>query len=175
MKVLQLSVPGNITKTGSDSGAAYTFRLTDVPQYTNFTALFDMYRIDAVEVEFLISQMGANMLYPTLYWTPDYDDATAPANANTILEFQTAEVYQFTEAKTAFRRLVQPRVANTVYNGIVASGYSTLPVNTFINSDTPGVAYYGMKYWLVGYNSTTANQSNIQIVLRYHLSFKYIK
>lgn len=172
---MQLSVPGNIVKTAGDSGAAYTFRLTDVPQYTNFTNLFDMYRIDAVEVQFLISQMGANMLYPTLYWTPDYDDATAPVNANSILEFQTAEVYQFTEAKTAFRRLLRPRVANTVYNGLLSTGYSLLPADTFINADTPGVSHYGMKYWVVGYNSTSANQSNIQIVLRYHLSFKYIK
>lgn len=175
IRVSQLVGVGPIGKVPADSGNSYTFRLTDVGQYTQFTALFDMYRIDAVEVEFLLSQMGGNMQYPALYWTPDYDDSSVPANAQAVLDYQQAEIYQFTEAKTSFRRLIKPKLAQTVYNGVIASGYAMAPPGIWVNTDQPGVSYYGMKYWLVGYNSTTANQSNVQITLRYHLSFKTVR
>jgi hypothetical protein len=171
--VSQIIAPVSVAKAAADSGGAAYFilgNLADWPQW----AIFDQYKIDYVEVEFQLAQSGGNMVYPTLLWTPDYDDANVPSLTQ-IQAFEHCEMFVFSEFKNVFRRKVIPKIAQTAYQAGVASGYVLPAASTWINGDYPNVQHYGHKWFLLYYNTTSANQSLINIAYRYHVSFKTVK
>lgn len=174
INVSQLQGGSNIVKGAIDAGTGYSFTLSSLPNYTAFS-VFDMYRINFVEVEYLLNQTTATVTYPTLYWTPDYDDASSPTSLGALQSFETAEVFQYSPTAVSFRRKIVPKPAQTAYVGGLASGFVVGSPKLWINSDSPGVQYFGMKHWIANYNSTTANSTNIIIVVRYNLSFKMVK
>jgi hypothetical protein len=172
--VSQLQGGASIIKGAVDTGNGYAFTLSAIPNASGFS-MFDMYRINSVEVEYLLNQQAATALYPTLYWSPDYDDASAPTSLIALQAYETCEVFQFSPTKVSFRRKMVPRVAQTAYQAGVATGYTIGSQALWINTDSNAVQYYGMKHWLSNYNSTAANSTNVIIVIRYNLSFKMVK
>jgi hypothetical protein len=171
--VSQIISPVGITKAAADAGGASYFlfgNLADWPQW----GIFDQYKIDSVEIEFQLTQSGGNMLYPTLLWTPDYDDANVPTLAG-IQAFEHCEMFVFSEFQNVFRRKIRPKIAQTAYQAGVASGYVLPAASTWINGDYPNVQHFGHKWFILNYNTTSANLSNINIAYRYHVSFKTVK
>jgi hypothetical protein len=171
--VSQIVAPAGLTKAAADAGGAAYFllgNLADWPQW----AIFDQYKIDSVEVEFQLTQSGGNMVYPTLLWTPDYDDANVPT-LNQIQGFEHCEVFVFSEFHNVFRRKIVPKIAQTAYQAGVASGYVIPSASTWINGDYPNVQHFGHKWFVLNYNTTTANLSQLNITYRYHVSFKTVK
>jgi hypothetical protein len=174
INVSQLQGGASINKGTVDAGSGYSFTLSSLPDASAFS-LFDMYRINFVEIEYLLNQTSSTVLYPTLYWTPDYDDASVPTSLAAVQSYESAEVFQYSGTATSFRRKLVPKPAQTAYVGGLATGYVVGSPRTWINTDSPGVQYFGMKHWIQNYNTTTANSTNIIIVVRYNLSFKMVK
>lgn len=59
------------------SNVSYVFQLDDLPNYTEFTALFEQYKINAVKLTFLPS-----------YTSSDANQATANAASGAVFQFQ---------------------------------------------------------------------------------------
>lgn len=83
------------TWTGNVAYAPYLsgwpIRLSDVPNYTDFTNLFDQYRIKYVKTKWYLkvdpgAQAAASAIYPKIYYSRDYNDTTAPANLGELRE-----------------------------------------------------------------------------------------
>lgn len=137
------------------SAGAYAPALSNMPNYTEFTALFDMYRINKVVVKFVPSFTGsdanpaatANAL-PNLYSVTDNDDNATPANLDELLQYPGLKL---TRANQIHTRVFTPCV------GVDAAGITGIApkYKQWINCSSPSIVHYGMKYWLDAIASTT--------------------
>lgn len=165
---------GALSKTALDQGNVRLFSLSSIPNSSEFTALFDMYRIDRVELEYQLISEIIGSAYPRIAFTPDYNDSTPPTTESQILEYGSSEMFLFSQYKPVFRRTLKPRAQLGTYQGAFTA-YSMAPPGTWISCDYPGVLYYGAKDFISSYNSTTFPNTIIQLYVRVHLSFKNSK
>ena len=144
-------------------GASMCFMLTDVVSSTEFTSLFDNYRILGVELELIWnststyadssgSPVGSQ---PMLYWASDFDDNNAPNTPGILLEKDNTRTLALGDGKVHRIRIPFPRVADAVYNGAVFNGYGHGTVGQWLDSASPSVPHYGLKLWFEGFPVTT--------------------
>jgi hypothetical protein len=164
-------------------GGAMQFRITDVPNYTDFTNLFDQYRIDQVDIEisniFNTASVGntlAGTVMPSIMYAPDFDDAVIPTTAASLMDRQRAKQWTFRGSGNPLRFSVKPRLANLTYRtGGTTVGYTVAPDSTWINQSFTDVPYYGCKIWfsdLFQQSSQPTGQTHLRVKMRYHISCK---
>lgn len=121
---------------------SYTFTLSALPDSTEFTALFDQYRIMQVRIEFtpLFTDTSATVAYPPIYTAIDYDDANSVTGAQ-INEYDSV---MFTPTGTYFERIFVPRIALAAYSGAFTS-FGQPKAGFWIDCASPSVVHYGLK------------------------------
>lgn len=164
---------GVITAPTIDAEQGRNFRLADLPNSSDFTNLFDQYRIVAVECIYVFSShiLAANSRYPRITFAVDYSDSTSPANEAEVLQYQNAEMFQFGQVRHTFKRVIRPRAAMAAFEGAF-TGYGMASPNQWFDTNDSSVQYYGTKEWMAFYNTTTNTGSVINVYHRYHLEFK---
>lgn len=112
--------------------------------YSSYTAIFDQYRILALEVMFtpqaneaLITSAQPTGQYATVI---DYDDNTNLGNMAAALNYANCIVCPMTSSQ---RRCFKPRVASALYNGSFV-GYGNIAA-PWIDCSTSNVVHYGIK------------------------------
>lgn len=137
--------------TGSAVGpvnGALVFALSDLPGVTDFTALYDQYRIVAVQVKFIASYPDYNVTAAAgsqlgLFFTAiDLDDGAAPTAS---LLHENSTMISTHPTRDVTRRLV-PHTASAAYAGAFTS-YAN-KIGEWLDCSSPGVEYYGVKYCL---------------------------
>jgi len=153
----------SITILSANTGVTangFSFALSNLPNYTEFTSLFDQYRILQASVSFLpyanSSSSGAvSGSFPGIIASAiDYDDASLPG----ATDLQQYESYKRNPAFEEFVRTIKPRVAIAAYNGSTFTGY----VNRYapwIDANSPSVPHYGLKTVII--NSTYATSTPV--------------
>jgi hypothetical protein len=137
---------GFVTASNAGDSGALSFALSDVPSPTDFTSLFDQYRIAQVRVEFIpvTSSLGPSTTateLPYLTAAIDYDDSTAPT-LGSIRQYGTATTSSISDY---IQRVLNPRITQAVYSGAFTS-FALAPYGTWIDSASPGVLHYGLKW-----------------------------
>jgi hypothetical protein len=136
----EFSLTGNVTSSAvSETDGAITFQLNNLSGYTTLTSLFDQYRIVGITVRFYPSQ-PYTAATGQLFTAFDYDDATAVPIA-TLVQRDTLKV---APANAYFERSLVPRLAIAAYAGAFTSFGNTQGL--WIDSGSPGVVHYGLKY-----------------------------
>lgn len=127
-----------------------------LPNVSDFSALFDRYRITKVLVYFqLVTNPDSNSYlnqtaisnqanwYPKLWYTPDYDDS------NTLTK---TDIQQYAKAKCAVLKpnevvtvAVYPAVTVQTYRSAATTGYSP-NWKLWIDMGQTDVPHYGLKY-----------------------------
>jgi len=161
---------GTLVKSITDAGWAYAFNLQDLPNYTEFTALFDRWRIVNVEAT-LIYQQSINtstFCFPTLFASIDLNDASTPATLNQILERENTRVMPFSAAIAMHKISMKPR---TLVQG-VAGSLAVEVKDAWADCLVPAQDFYGLKFWMQNYNSTVSGSATIRLVFRYDLEFQ---
>lgn len=130
--------------TGGIVSTAYAFSLADLSGYTEFTNLFDQYRITKIAMAF-IPQSNAIPLSSSpgglLTTAIDYDDNTALGNEGAILQYESAVS---TPVYSSNRRTFRPRIAVAAYSGAFTS-YANMDAKTWLDAASASVLYYGLK------------------------------
>jgi len=166
---------GLITPAASDQGYAYSFALSSLPSASELTALYDMYRIDLIEVIvelYAINQTTSTQAFPTLIAWPDYDDATAPSTLSASTEVAQAERFQFSPTHNQFKRALVPRLSVGVWDGAATSHAMVATKSEFVDCATPAIPHYGFKCWIKWYNTSLDNFTGLNLSFRYHLSMR---
>jgi len=161
----------NEDTVGSVYGGTYFF-LGQVPGSSDFTNLFDQYRIRKVVLQFKANQQsftsstGSSAVtnIPTRIVTAiDYDDSVAPTSLNELREYNTAQVNTMVES---FTREIRPAVSIMAYEGVGSTGW--------ISTNDPGVPHYGIK-WAVPSAVASTNGYQLAVEATYHLEFRITK
>lgn len=151
---------------GGEYPIALAFRLSDLPASTEFTALFDQWRICAIDISVMVGN-GAQHLYACA----DYNDDSAPSSSS-LLERGETEVTSFTIGSFVnYRRRLVPKVSVEMFRSALSTGYGILPGKQWIDCSTPDVAHYGWKAVFIP-NLSNGVMTNTKIVLKYHLEFR---
>jgi len=155
-----LAAPASVALFG-----AFQFNLAAVPSPSDFTSLFDTYRIAMVEVSFLPTNPA--LIAAALYTVIDYDDANVPASAAELLQYDTLQV---TASNQITKRTFVPKIALAAYSGTFTS-YAAAK-SQWIDCDSSSVQHYGLKYCLPALASSTATANQYQVIVKMILQFK---
>lgn len=146
------------------------FSLANITNYTEFTALFDMYRINSVRVRFMpranSAEAGTNQGLVKLFTVLDYDDVSLPTSISQLLQYENVKISNTSRDHV---RTMRPKIATAVYQNAVGSGYA--PRSGWIDCDYPTVEHYGMKWAL---QQLPAGNQSYDIAITYSLSFKNV-
>jgi len=137
------------------SAISFEFKLSDMPAYTEFTALFDKYRIDKAEVNFQLinnpngpATLNGNTVtnacnfFPKLYYCRDYDDSSTVTL--TQIKERSGTKMVVLEPNKIVRIKLKPAVAVQLYKTSTTTGYSP-KWGAFVDAAQPDVPHYGLK------------------------------
>lgn len=152
----------------SISSGAYTFSLSNVPDSTDFTNLYDSYKITGVLLR-MMPRVTENSNqandFGTIMYVTDYDDSTAPATQLELLERQSTKIRTGNRAGI-WKYFLRPKAQML----LTSSGQAQMK-GGWIDTSTPSVPHYGFK-WL--WTNATVVQ-NCDVYVTYYLKFKGVK
>lgn len=137
----------NNLSAGATAGT-YAPQFTNLPNATEFTALFDEYRINKMVVKFVPNYTGSDMnpnatfnSLPNIYSIIDYDDASTPANLDELLQYPNMRMTRSNQIHT---RVFTPKVSLDV-NGVAGTAAKA---KQWLDCNQTTIPHYGMKYWI---------------------------
>jgi hypothetical protein len=165
-RVYQTAELGNLTTSsaGAEVDGAQAFQLSQIQGYTSYTAAFDQYRIDQIEVQMTLSS-STSTIVDNFRWlsVTDYDDIST-VSFNGLLQYANVTDCNRNEAVL---RVFQPHIAVSTNSG----GSGILGKNepsSWLDSASPSVNHFGVK-WALSATSTTVILS---MRVRFLLSFR---
>lgn len=169
----------NQVATGSDTipgnGGGFFFKLSDLYNYNEFTALFDQYMIVGIKYRFVMkinpdfnTTSTYKGIYPVLKWVHDHDDSSAPSSANDLVQYPQMREFNFSTDKNCTRWMyLKPAIANEVFGTALATAYQP-KWRQWCDNAYPGIQHYGLKWY---YDNLFAGQS-LTLECKYVLKFK---
>ncbi len=145
---------GTLQANTGDTLYAYNIQLSMLPNVSDFTNLYDQYRILEVVLSFMpYNSMSTAGNSPGLigHWI-DYDDSNLPAN---LQEGQQYDTYQRNPCTDEFVRVIKPKSAVAAYSGAFTSYDSVY--GQWHDTNSPNIQHYGLKLCIHGasYSSST--------------------
>jgi len=170
---LTISMNGVLTR----STGALSFKLSDLPQYTEFTALFDRYRITGVKLQIMPricmqtpagAQVAATAYSPSIFHTIDYDDATTPSDYTALAQYDQCKVQW--EYKP-FKVWLKPRAAQAQYASGAFTSYGNSDPKQWMDVASPDIVYYGWKWATNDYSASMNGNQYWDVHSTYYLEF----
>jgi hypothetical protein len=158
----KFAAPAITATTISGASGGFSFSLSQVPNTTDFSNLFDQYRIIEIAVTLIPNYIQANV---PIYTAFDYDDALTPPNVFTLFEKQTCRI---SESDQVIERVFTPRTLRETYATAVTSGYETA-VGAWIDSQNDTIPHYGFKYFIAPLPATGLTNTyamNVELVIQ---------
>jgi hypothetical protein len=151
------------------------FSLGDLDSSTEFTGLFDQYRIECVCFRLIPMQnaIGLSTNSTTTTVTPyvvvDYDDNNALTSAAQARSFESCIIVP---PGVGCARQFKPRIAVSAYTGSFG-GFANLSAQ-WLDAASPTIQHYGVKLFIPG---ATAAQTQLQswtVEREYWISFRKV-
>jgi hypothetical protein len=157
--------------SSSGGGAVSTgiaFNVSQVPGVSSLTAVFDQYKIDAIEAWIQPTQATTTASPDGWRWynVIDYDDDSTSTSESAIQQY--ANVADCARTEACYRKWV-PHIAVGANSG----GSSVLALNEpagWLNSANTGVKHFGIKVVM----QATAISVVLTARFRFHLSFRNV-
>lgn len=154
----------------TQTAGGLSFKLSNLPEYTEFTFLFDQYRIMAAKVEFVPVFTGndtnplTSVLYmPNVHSVIDYTESNTPGTLSELMQYSN---YKRTRGNSIHKRYLKPAIAASNYETLAASSY-TPKWGQWVTTESGDAAtpFFGLKYWIDSTNSTTAVTYKVYVKL----------
>jgi len=172
-KLSEVNGTGNLVNPGV---------LNAVPNYTEFTALFDYYRIKGVHIKMIYTNNVANttaavgtasaIALPTVQGMYDLDDGNAPTTEGELLQRPGVRLETLgTNGPLNF--YVKAKYANQILTdaGVQPAGIGAS--SDWLDGNFPGIPHFGYKLWLTPWAAAPAlQQGYFQFFFTYDLEFK---
>jgi len=146
---------------------AYNFNLNQLPGVSEFTALFDQYKITGAKLQFTpalsegilnpTTPSAATLGYSRFHSVIDYDDSTTPTSEDQLLEYGSVKS---TAPFRTHTRFIKPKMLQEIYRSAVGTAYSPRS-GQYIDLTYPDVPHYGIKVWCSAPNTPAGVQGSI--------------
>lgn len=139
----------------SQFGLSADFRLNDVTNAGDFTALFDRYKIVGVKLNFMYQSTSSDGSAPVSNVMPvinvafDGDDSTLPTSQVEVQQKGYCKTHML-NPNLPFKTYWTPRVDKVIYQEGVSPAYSTERA-CWIDCNNSTVPHYGMKAWVTSW------------------------
>jgi len=161
----RITVVTNTTQT-------FTAELSDLPQYTNFTTLYDQYRIAKVTVRYrvlnnvnVITSTNGLITLGMIHSVVDHNDAITPGS---IQELMNDNSYFTTKTNRDHVRSFRPMFLENVGGAAQAKSNSG-----WLACSSPGVSHYGLKTFFEAGSAPAGFTSYIvEPIITYYVQFK---
>lgn len=180
--------PFDLSSPQQDVAASLSFRIDDLPQWPQFSALFDAYRINKVVVKVIpqalvnqpvkiggtdnnvLSGTGNDTTLAFLGSVIDYDDNNLPTSQGQMMEYET---YKAVPGSKTLKRVIVPAIASSVYKDTGTTIAYGQKRKAWIDAAYGDVPHYGMKFYLQGDANPAHNICQIyKIEVTAYISFK---
>lgn len=162
---------GILSRAAGDQGYAFSFDLGMLPQVSEFTSLYDKYRITRATLQMSYTgtwagaSTAAHSCYPIAHVFADEDDSAIPTSFAEVLQRGSLRRLPFTPVRSFFALSVRPR--------FLLAGTSTIaPVGTWIDMQNPTLIHNCVKMWLQNYNNAIVGPASNMIQLTVRLDFE---
>lgn len=158
-----------INNTLNDTPFVTTFRLSDVPNSSEFQNLFDQYKIRGIKWKLMVrsSDYTSGITAPKVMTVVDKDDGLAPTNMAEILQYQNLKTTTFGKAHT---RYFKPNIAYQL--GDLTTLVNMRAIGTgWCDMANPNVPHYGIKGIITPSSAALA----FDLMVTYYLSFKNVR
>jgi len=161
----------------SDTSTSFVFKLTDLPNSTEFTNLFDSYRINGIRWEMRPRFNSCDVSTPGLvpvYTVIDRNDNEYLTSIHDALEYETCKVHKMTQN---IKRYFKPSVMSTALSGSSETTLGQQLWNKWYSTNTveggSSISYLGLKL----YANTTGLSNPIvyDIITTYYFQCKAVK
>lgn len=153
--------------------AGLQFQLADLINPSEFTSLFQLYRINCVVVSFIpnynvnqIPATGTAANIPIIGWAIDYRDGTTPGSVPVLQELQRYKERPFTRP---FKVKIWPATGDLSFVTSSTYGYG-LKRKQWQNSQVSTVKYFGLKYAVYNFAANQQYVWNLRYTI--YASFK---
>lgn len=179
------AVAGNVVY----GAGSLAFSLNSIPNYNEFTSLFDNYQIRKVIVKIIPYPCSAESYQsgssypnwaPLIHYAIDHDDHTMPTPDEAgIQELQQYQSYKYARlvAGRPITIVIKPRTEGVVQNSSIATVAGTsLSRNTWIDCAQVDIPYFGLKFLCEGV-SPAANYYTLPMRCEaiYYFKFKGVR
>jgi hypothetical protein len=164
-----------IAAAAADQGVLIQFSLSGCINSSEFTNLFDQYRLLSVELvlwyERTVQNTEADALYPYMAYSTDWDgQAAAPTSTSEVLQHDNSKVKAFTDTDPLIKiRINRPGVVAPV-------GTSSAIVHSlrspWIDCSDATIPHYGLLAFIAKYNTGTGADGSLRYFSRVHLEFR---
>lgn len=136
-----------VIPSATPSGYAFQQAFSQLPNYTDFTNLYDQYMIKKIVLKIipkvtqhnLATTTVGNSDLPQVHSAIDYDDATTPTSVQQLCEYQS---YRMTRGNAIHTRVLVPKVELTADSSVSA------PKSwQWLDCDAPTLNHRGIKVW----------------------------
>lgn len=172
---------GTLGRLVLDRGFGFSFALSDLPNNSELINLYDMYRLDYVEIIIELAALTTSTLalgstaQPTVIIYPDYTDATAPATVSEANEVAQSERITMSVTRTSFTKRIHPCTATAMavnLSGTLA-GATAAPAR-HLSCAFSSVPHFGLKMFISNYNVASVEDSGnvLNVAFRYGLTMR---
>lgn len=186
------SEAGEISCSTTSASADYVFKLTDVINYSEFTTLFDQYKILKVvfKIQMITNPDSANPLnvaasstttyynnptnwFPKFWYIRDYDSGSSET-ISSIKERQGAKFFVMKPNKE-YSIALKPMVQVQTYKTSVSTGYA--PKRLWLDIADTSVPHYGLKTVIdcLGLDPNDTYPFKFRYETKFYLGFKGVR
>lgn len=152
----------------------YHFTFASTPAVTEFTTLFDQYRINKIAVKFVPNFTGSDLnpgttyvALPNIHTVLDYDSSTDPTSIDELLQYDT---YRLRKGGRPFTMVWTPAVEMDV-GGVSGAG---LKFKQWLDCATTSIKHYGIRLAVEAAGGTVTTAKYIPYVT-YYFSCKGVR
>lgn len=174
--------PNEIVETGANQNLVYTFKLDNVVNPTDFTNLYDMYRINKVvlflESQYDTSASGSTLGIPNgrrVRVVHDYNDANPLTQEDDYLEYSNCKSY-YPLSRRGIKITLYPKINNKIENQGGTDAFTSMNSNKlWLNILDDDVPHFGIKIFIPAGIIPGSETAIFKVRAKFHLSLKNSK
>jgi len=155
---------------------SYSFQFSQLTNATEFSNLFDMYRINKIVIKFVpnhnSSEVGATKFIPNFHSVLDFNDGFAPTALTQLYEYQS---WRMTRGYASHTRAFIPAVLYATQDGTLPGSGSpaSMKLKQWVSTSETDVYFYGLKWGIEAANA--AADVSWTPFITYYYSCKSVK
>lgn len=162
-----------IVASGANNFFAASYALNGLPNYTEFTALYDQYKITGVKLKFVprgnSSDLTTSNNITSLITCIDTDDSVVPTSIDQLTQYQSMKMCRSTQSMTRYwKPKFNVGAINTVALGLAGKQNTT----GWLDCTSDSVQHFGIKGCLTSFAGATIVYD---ILVTQYLAFKNVR